>query len=147
MRIDGKPNLRACMTPAAAGMRVERQNAYPSATLDVFGATDFFFPRGMDHHTLMVDAPRPIHAVMQKVARQLAGLGRLPEETAPIVASRSMHTQVLVIGGGPAGLSAATAAARNDAGHTLPGIQIDPEPRCRQAHLLAPPIRVSPNHR
>jgi sarcosine oxidase subunit alpha len=93
-------------------MRVERQNAYPSAALDVFGATDFFFPRGMDHHTFFTGAPRPIHAVMQKIARQLAGLGRLPDERPlEIPRSRERRVAVVVVGAGPAGLAAATAAA------------------------------------
>jgi sarcosine oxidase subunit alpha len=118
VRIDGKPNLRACMTPVAAGMRVERQNAYPSATLDLFGATDFFFPRGMDHQTLMTSAPKPVHAVMQKIARQLAGLGRLPDEPmAALPDAKALLLDVCVVGAGPAGLTAATAAAR--AGHRV----------------------------
>src|SRR6476659_781081 len=54
VRIDGRPNVRACCTSVEKGMKVERQNVYPSAALDVFGATDFFFPRGMDHHTFFV---------------------------------------------------------------------------------------------
>ncbi len=113
VRIDGRPNLRACTTPVAAGMKVERQNAFPSAAIDLFGATDFFFPRGMDHHTLFTGAPRPIHAVMQKIARQLAGLGRLPDEReVEIPASTSRRIELVVIGAGPAGLAASVAAAR-----------------------------------
>src|SRR5438874_1390651 len=52
MRIDGDPNVKACRTPARGGLRVERQNAFPSGSFDVLAAADFFFPRGMDHHTL-----------------------------------------------------------------------------------------------
>lgn len=112
VRIDGQPNQRACRTLVHAGMKVERQNVYPSAALDIFSATDFFFPRGMDHHTLFVHAPRPVHAVMQKVARQLAGLGRLPDPRAvEIPPARARRVELLVVGGGPAGLAAATAAA------------------------------------
>src|SRR5687767_13018978 len=46
MRVDGVPNIFTCRTPARAGMRLERQNAFPSAELDVFAATDWFFPHG-----------------------------------------------------------------------------------------------------
>ncbi len=113
VRIDGRPNLRACMTPVAAGMRVERQNAYPSAALDVLGATDFFFPRGMDHHTFFTGAPRPVHAVMQKIARQIAGLGRLPDERPlEVPPAQARRVAACVVGAGPAGLAAATALAR-----------------------------------
>src|SRR5438270_390718 len=62
MRIDGKPNVRACKTPVKEGMRVERQNAFPSGAFDVLGAADFFFPKGMDHHTMMT-SPRALNAV------------------------------------------------------------------------------------
>src|SRR6516164_8534373 len=78
MRIDGKPNVRACKTPVREGMRVERQNAFPTGAFDVLGAADFFFPKGMDHHTMMT-SPRALNAVMQKVVRQLGGLGKLPD--------------------------------------------------------------------
>ena len=34
MNVDGVPNVRACTTPASAGMRVRHQNAYPSLEHD-----------------------------------------------------------------------------------------------------------------
>src|SRR5438132_5587247 len=112
MRIDGKPNVRACKTPVKEGMRVERQNAFPTGAFDVLGAADFFFPKGMDHHTMMT-SPRALNTVMQKIVRQLAGLGKLPDEAAlELPAPRSRHVEVLVVGAGPAGLAAATALAR-----------------------------------
>ena len=72
MRIDGKPNVRACKTPVKEGLRVERQNAFPTGAFDVLGAADFFFPKGMDHHTMMT-SPRALNAVLNKVVRQLEG--------------------------------------------------------------------------
>ena len=53
-------------------MRLERQNAYPSAKVDVFGAIDWFFPQGLDHHEMFAGVP-VAEKVMAKVARQLAG--------------------------------------------------------------------------
>ena len=53
MRIDGRPNQRACVTPARDGQRCERQNAFPSADVDLLAAADWMFPDGMDHHTFM----------------------------------------------------------------------------------------------
>ena len=91
MRIDGKPNVRACKTPVKEGMRVERQNAFPTGAFDVLGAADFFFPKGMDHHTMMT-SPRALNAVLNKVVRQLGGLGKLPETTAaPAELPRPRH--------------------------------------------------------
>ena len=114
MRIDGKPNVRACKTPAKQDLRVERQNAFPSGGFDVLGAADFFFPKGMDHHTMMT-SPRALNAVLNKVVRQLGGLGKLPDAPAAGTAlprSRHQHADVVVVGGGPAGLSCATECAR-----------------------------------
>jgi len=113
VRIDGVPNLRACQTRCASGVEVEGQNAYPSAELDLFGAVDFLFPRGMDHHTLMTGSSI-LNNLASKVVRQLSGLGRLPAHPtafADLPAAEELEVDVCVIGGGPAGLAAATAAA------------------------------------
>ena len=69
MRIDGRPNRRACMVPARDGLRCERQNAFPSADVDLLAAADWLFPRGMDHHTLMTRQPRRQRAVPEDGAR------------------------------------------------------------------------------
>lgn len=115
MRIDGKPNVRACKTPVREGMKVERQNAFPSGAFDVLGAADFFFPKGMDHHTMMT-SPRVVNEVLAKVVRQLGGLGKLPDmppDGAPeLPRPQHRHVDVVVVGGGPAGLACATACAQ-----------------------------------
>lgn len=111
MRIGGVPNLRACMEPCAEGLSVEGQNAYPSPDLDVLGAVDWLFPEGMNHHTLMTGS-RLLNQVVSKVVRQLSGLGTLPEaEARQVPAGEESEVDVMVVGGGPAGLAAAQAAA------------------------------------
>ncbi len=111
MRVDGVPNVYACRTPARDGMKLERQNAYPSASVDIFESIDWFFPKGMDHHEMFAGVP-VAEQVMAKVARQLAGLGLLPREPAPDVApARTVRTRVAVVGGGAAGLAAARVLA------------------------------------
>ena len=111
MRIEGIPNRRACQTPCHAGLRAESQNAFPSAELDVLGAVDFVFARGLDHHTLMTGSAI-MNLMANRVVRQLSGLGTLPAVAAselPQVGEH--HVDVAVIGGGAAGLCAARATA------------------------------------
>jgi sarcosine oxidase subunit alpha len=114
MRVDGNPNVKACRAPAREGLKVERQNVFPSGKLDLLAAADLFFPKGMDHHTMFTH-PRPVNELMQKVVRQLGGLGRLPDpEAVPreLPRGRRLRVDVAVVGGGPAGLAAAIACAR-----------------------------------
>jgi sarcosine oxidase, subunit alpha len=112
VRLSGVPNLRACQAACTAGAEVVGQNGFPSAEVDLLGAVDFLFSRGMDHHTLMTGSS-VLNRLANKVVRQLSGLGKLPDRAArdlPDVAARAVD--VCVIGGGPAGLAAATATAR-----------------------------------
>jgi sarcosine oxidase subunit alpha len=113
LRIDGRPNRRACMTPARAGLRCERQNAFPSVDVDLLRAADWLFPEGMDHHTLMTDT-RLGNRLFLKLVRQMGGSGTLPDHPAREAtgAESSGETRVetcdlCVVGGGPAGLVAA----------------------------------------
>ncbi len=115
MRIDGVPNLRACMEPCRNGTTVAGQNAYPSSDLDVLEAVDWLFPKGMNHHTLMTGSAI-LNKVVNKVVRQLSGLGELPDQVATHMPPATRRSpDVIVIGGGPAGLAAAHAAAATGA--------------------------------
>jgi sarcosine oxidase subunit alpha len=92
-------------------MSIETQNAYPSAEIDLLGAVDFLFARGMDHHTLMTGSSI-LNNLASKVVRQLSGLGKLPSQPpAELPEVETLSVDVAVIGGGPAGMAAATAAA------------------------------------
>ena len=111
VRIDGVPNLRACQAPCAGGTEVSGQNAFPSAEIDLLGAVDFLFSRGMDHHTLMTGSSM-LNKLANKVVRQLSGLGKLPDHAATELPEvHRIDVDVAVIGGGPAGLAAATTTA------------------------------------
>ncbi len=132
MRIDGRPNIKACRTPVSHGLKIERQNTFPSGRFDVLGAADFLFARGMDHHTMMT-SPRALNQILQKVVRELGGLGRLPDErgTTAIVraqhpASGRRHFRVAVVGGGPAGLAVATATATAGLSTVIVDQQLEP---------------------
>ena len=114
MRVDGVPNVKACLAPAHEGQVVERQNAFPSGSFDVLGAADFFFPRGMDHHTMMTSSTA-LNALMRRVVREVGGLGLLPDESpdaATLPRARRADVDVAIVGGGPAGLAAAVACAQ-----------------------------------
>jgi sarcosine oxidase, subunit alpha len=109
MRVDGTPNLFSCRVPTRGGMRLQRQNSYPSAKVDVFSAIDWLFPGGLDHHAMFAGVP-VADRVMAKVARHLAGLGLLPDEVPPRrAAPEVLTTQVAIAGGGAAGFAAAEA--------------------------------------
>jgi sarcosine oxidase, subunit alpha len=125
LRIDGRPNRRACMTPVRAGLRCERQNAFPSVDVDLLRAADWLFPEGMDHHTLMTQT-RVGNLLFLKLVRQMGGSGMLPDGeaiwpsaggtgAASAEAGRArdpgvdLRVDLCVVGGGPAGLAAARA--------------------------------------
>jgi sarcosine oxidase, subunit alpha len=99
------------MVPARAGLACERQNAFPSADVDLLAAADWLFPRGMDHHTLMTGS-RTGNAVFLKMVREMGGSGTLPDMDAPAAESTDELADACVIGGGPAGLAAAREIAR-----------------------------------
>ncbi len=111
VRVDGRPNQRACRIAAREDLRCERQNAFPSADVDLLAAADWLFPDGMDHHTMMTGT-RAGNALFLKLVREMGGSGTLPDGPAPhrlVPLDRAID--VCVVGGGPAGLAAARAAA------------------------------------
>ena len=107
LRVDGQPNVRACLTPVRDGMQVASQNSY--GDLDPTALIDAVFPGGIDHHHLVV-YPRVANTVMQGVARNLTGFGTLPDHAPVTDAWREDHApEVLVIGAGRSGRAAAVA--------------------------------------
>ena len=151
MRIDGRPNRRACMVPARAGLACERQNAFPSADVDLLAAADWLFPRGMDHHTLMTGS-RTGNAVFLKMVREMGGSGTLPDMDAPATETTDEQLDACVIGGGPAGLAAAREIARAVPGarvtvydeQTAPGGSLHAEPAgAETARVLAAEARAA----
>ena len=111
-------------------MRVEHVNAFPSLEVDVMSVTDAagpFTPPGFYYKTFI--RPRRLWPLYEKVLRHAAGLGRLAEEQPERewrTEYRRRHADVLVIGGGAAGLSAASAAAQLGADVVL--VDEGPEP-------------------
>jgi sarcosine oxidase subunit alpha len=110
-RVDGEPNVMTCRVPAAEGMRIETQNVVGSRDTDLLRAADWFFPEGMNHHELFAGVPG-MQRMTQAIARRIAGLGRLPTETAPPRAATRRETDVLVVGSGASGMAAALELTR-----------------------------------
>lgn len=134
VRIDGLPSQMACVTPARSGMRVESQNTFPNAALDVLRVTDWFFPKHMDHHHLMVDMGSTLNRTMQSIARRMAGLGTLPDEATPPPTLDERAVDALVVGAGSSGTAAANALTRGG----LRVLLVDEEPRAGGARLDLP---------
>jgi sarcosine oxidase subunit alpha len=111
-RVDGVPNVMTCTVPAREGLEVKTQNTLGSREVDLLRVTDWFFPKGLNHHELFAGVPG-LQSLMQGLARRVAGLGKLPAHAAPARDAVRRRADVLVVGGGPAGsLVAAMAAER-----------------------------------
>jgi sarcosine oxidase, subunit alpha len=114
--VDGAPGIRACTEPARDGARVAHMNARPSLERDAMAITDAvggpFTPPGFYYKTFI--RPRRLWPLFEPVLRNAAGLGRLPDkQTERTLRSdyRRRHADVLVIGAGLVGLTAAIEAA------------------------------------
>ncbi|MGQ0430136.1 MAG: sarcosine oxidase subunit alpha family protein [Gammaproteobacteria bacterium] len=108
------PNLRATQLELYDGLCAWSQNRWPSLAFDLGRVSDWLaplFPAGFYYKTFMW--PRAAWAALyEPLIRAAAGLGRAPGLPDPDrYAQRYAHCDVLVVGGGPAGLAAASAAA------------------------------------
>jgi sarcosine oxidase subunit alpha len=152
--VDGRPGIRACSEPIVAGMKVSHQNAWPSLDFDVMSATDKFggpfTPPGFYYKTFI--KPRRLWPYYEKVLRRAAGLGKLPkrqDEREWRTEYRRRHCDVLVVGGGIAGLAAALRAAEAGADVVLcdedsePGGRLLAEAGTERARELAQRARAA----
>ena len=109
------PNLRATQVELYEGLEARSQNRWPSLAFDVGAINDRmapFIPAGFYYKTFMW--PRKAwDRLYEPVIRKAAGLGEAPTAPDPdTYLNRYAHCEVLVVGAGPAGLSAALAAAQ-----------------------------------
>lgn len=117
VQVGDEPNVRGAHRMVADGMDVRAQNAWPSLRFDLKAANQViarFLTSGFYYKTFM--APRPLWPAYERVLRRFAAGGTAP--TSPPAATydrRHVHVDVLVAGGGPAGMAAAVAAADDGA--------------------------------
>ncbi len=109
-----EPNARATTTELFDGLVAKSQNHWPSLEFDI-GAVNArlskFFPAGFYYKTFLWPRAFWKH-VYEPVIRQSAGLGQPPKaRDVDHYEHFHAHVDVLVIGGGIAGLAAARAAA------------------------------------
>ena len=116
VEVDGWPGVRACTEPVREGMKVKHMNASPSLRFDLMRGTDIFgkrlTPPGFYYKTFI--RPRRLWPLYEKVLRNAAGLGRLRRSQAERewrTEYRRRRADVLVVGGGVAGMAAALRAA------------------------------------
>ena len=113
-----EPNLRATQVELYEGLTAAGVNAWPSASCDLAAWTGKLaplFPAGFYYKTFLWPASF-WKALYEPLIRRMAGLGRAPDAPDPDSYDRMhVHCDVLVVGGGPAGLSAALAAGETGA--------------------------------
>ncbi|MEO1018864.1 MAG: 2Fe-2S iron-sulfur cluster-binding protein, partial [Pseudomonadota bacterium] len=111
-RVD--PNQRATEVELVPGLSIESQNRWPSLEWDVGQISELMsplLPAGFYYKTFKW--PASAWRFYEENIRRMAGLGRAPTEAdRDRYAHRYEHCEILIVGGGLAGLSAALQAAR-----------------------------------
>ncbi len=113
-----EPNQRITTTELFDGLTATSQNHWPSLEFDVGAintALSRFLPAGFYYKMFMYPRPFWKH-VYEPFIRQSAGLGKAPKDRdADTYEHFNVHVDVLVVGGGIAGLAAAQAAGERGA--------------------------------
>ncbi len=122
-----EPNVRACTRRIEPGLQAQSQNAWPSLGFDVLSLLDrlhWLMPVGFYYKAL--HRPKALWLLGRQLIRRVGGLGSIDINTGheSEFGTRNMHADVAVVGGGPAGMAAALAAAGAGASVTL----IDEQP-------------------
>src|SRR5215467_12017009 len=114
VQVGDEPNVRGAHRLVSSGMVVTSQNTWPSLRFDAKAVNQLaapFLTAGFYYKTFM--SPHFLWPAYEGVLRRFVNGGQVSPET-PLARSvkRYAHPDVLVAGGGPAGMAAAVAAAR-----------------------------------
>lgn len=113
VNVDGEPGIRSCIRKASDGQVVRRETGWPGPDRDLLAVTDRLhrvMPVGFYYKTFV--RPRFAWRIAEKVIRRATGVGALPLDREPSLGPvRHAAVELLVIGGGPAGIAAAVSAA------------------------------------
>ena len=150
--VDGEVNVRACQCAAKDGMTVTRQNAWPSVDRDALNIIDKMHPLLPVGFYYKVGArPKFAWPLAEGFVRRVAGLGFSSKDDTPKDIDRvNRHPDVLVIGAGVAGLSAAIAAAESGQSVMLvdeqsqPGERIAAGPTKQAIDRLVAAVSINP---
>ncbi len=113
-----EPNTRATMVELFDGLIATSQNRSPSLKFDLMAVNQLFgrfLTAGFYYKTFMWPASF-WESVYEKIIRRSAGLGRAATAEDPDIYEHAhAHCDVLIVGGGPAGLAAALSAGKTGA--------------------------------
>jgi sarcosine oxidase subunit alpha len=132
-----EPNTRATTVELFAGLAATSQNRFPTLRMDlaaVLGKLPPVFAAGFYYKTFMWPA-KAWERLYEPIIRRAAGLGRASGQHDPDHYERAhLFCDIVVIGGGPAGIAAAVTAARSGA-----RVVLCDEDRCLGGRLLSDP--------
>jgi len=117
--VDGRPSVRSCRVPVTEGLVARGEHALPRVDRDVLALLELgsrWIPPTFYHHRFL--RPRRLRQRYLDVLRWFGGRGRLRPgrpDRGPARALRRLDADVLVVGGGPAGILAALGASEGGA--------------------------------
>lgn len=113
-QVGDEPNVRGAHRLVTEGMDVRSQNTWPSLKYDLKAVNNLagrFLATGFYYKTFI--KPEPLWPMYESVLRQFVHAGSISSEpSGAYFDKRYAHPDVVVAGGGPAGMASAVAAAR-----------------------------------